>query len=167
MGSLFVSVTGYHFLFYLEQWEIKSAVKSKIRSQSAIEYAQKFVFDLTGNKSPENPEWMDENEFSFKEELYDILEKKLVDGRIYVLCISDKKETELIKKYQDISRNDWGGSDKKRTILLLKLVNSVYIITCRPVSVQSICSGLSGWSHYTCPLTITTAEVLTPPPRVG
>ena len=165
LGSLFISVTGYHFLFYLAQWEIKSSVQKKIRSQLKPGDTEQFLFDLTEKKSSESPEWASENEFSFKGEMYDVLEKRLVKGEIYVQCISDKKETELIKKYQDISRNDWGGSSKKKTILLLKLINSVYTITCSSGYNKMIHSGQHGWSPHKYPLTITSAEVLTPPPR--
>lgn len=44
--------------------------------------------------------WENENEFRYKGEMYDVIEKKAGNSTVIIRCISDKKETRLLNDYQ-------------------------------------------------------------------
>jgi len=50
--------------------------------------------------------WEEENEFRFKGEMYDVVEKRVVNGKILLLCIPDKKETQLLYEYKKQTENN-------------------------------------------------------------
>jgi len=160
-----VQITGYHLLFYFRQADIKKSVKKRLHHNLDRENTEEFVFSLAGKKGSDMPEWEGNDEFRLNGEMYDVIEKKIENGKLFVRCISDKKETELINRYKDITKDDFGGLSKKRASLLLTLSSIFYA----PVSI----SGYDIWSYpkqnnwfsYKCPLSFHTIEVLTPPPQ--
>ena len=166
LASLTFYITGYHFYFYLRQWQIKTAVKKQLRYDAIHENSEQFVFSLTEKKGEAKPEWEGDDEFRLNGEMYDVLEKRIENGKIFVRCISDKKETELIKKYEDISKNDFGGSSKTGTILLLKLIHNFYVTGYGSVYENTPDqSGQPFRDNYQYSLSSTIADVLTPPPQ--
>ena len=120
------------------------------------------VFSLNNKKDLEKLEWEDDDEFELNGEMYDVIEKKTKDDKLIIRCISDKKETALVKSYEKINHEDNSNS---RSVLLLKLVSSFYLqeknnvickgnnLTLQYISFQQ--RFISSYRH----------DVLTPPPQ--
>jgi hypothetical protein len=111
-------VAGYHFYFNLQLWQVKKEMKGNIASvnKSSLE---RFHFSKHEYASLE---WQEENEFSFNGNLYDVVEKKVTENSITVICISDKKETALLTA-QMHARED----ANKNNAVLLKLISIQFI----------------------------------------
>jgi hypothetical protein len=60
--------------------------------------------------------WEDKDEFSYKGEMYDVIEKKTVKNQLVIRCIDDKKETSLLNEYQ---KNNKKNSSNSTTIQLI------------------------------------------------
>jgi len=69
-------------------------------------------------------EWEGENEFRLNGEMYDVIEKKVQGDKLIICCISDKKETGLLKNYEKMNKE---GNSKSKSALLLKLIGSSYL----------------------------------------
>jgi len=162
-----VQITGYHVFFRIKQENIKKSVQKRIREKIEEENAEHFVF--AANDIDKLVEWEEDGkEFRYQGEMYDVIEKRTENGKVVIKCISDKKETELVKNYKNITKDDFSGTSKKRTTLLLKLIVSLYAPLTTPVTADaSINSGKINWVTYKCPLIFNTTEVLTPPPQLS
>jgi hypothetical protein len=166
LACLTFYITGYHFYFYLRQWQIKTAVKKSLRQGMSRENTEEFVFALNEKNKDTAPEWEGDDEFRLNGEMYDVLEKRVKNGKIFVRCINDEKETSLVKKYEDISRNDFDGTSKTGTILLLKLIHTFYVTGYGSVyENMPDRSGQPFRDNYQHSLSCTIADVLTPPPQ--
>ncbi len=160
--SFSVQITGYHLFFHIKQTTIKKSVRNRIRR--AIEEGRVEQFVFTGEQA-KTLAWDDEKEFHFKGEMYDVIEKKEVNGMVHIRCIRDKKETELVSGYHKMTKDDFSGSSKKRASLLLKLISTLYT----PVSNTGMETfpryGTLNWAVSASPLFFSNTEVLTPPPQ--
>ena len=137
-------------------------MKKALRLQANSEDETNFVYSLDDKKSIEQLEWESNDEFSLNGEMYDVIERKIENNKLIIRCISDKKETALIKKYEKINNEN---NSKSKSVLLLKLVSSSYLpttntellIKCKPVpSIIYFRSDIVSSQ----PL-----DVLTPPPQ--
>jgi predicted transcriptional regulator len=125
---------------------------------------ERFVFLLNDKKSIEKLEWEGDNEFSLDGEMYDVIEKKIQDGKLIIRCINDKKETVLVKNYEKLNHEN---NSKSKSALLLKLLDSSYLpevnnlvyINCN-LALLHISFQQGIFSSYR-------KDVLTPPPQVS
>jgi hypothetical protein len=167
LTSFLVQITGYHLYFNILQQNIKSTVKKTIHFNLSEKVTEHFVFSLANTNASEMPEWEGENEFSLNGEMYDVVSMKKENSMLYVSCISDKKENELINSYKNIAGKDFGGPSKNRAALILKLAYSLFTNASNienHVKPQSI---KVQWLNYTSFLYNSTIDVLTPPPQIA
>ena len=87
-------------------------MKRNIRMLRNSEELVEFSFDEPSFKQLE---WEEENEFRFKGEMYDVVERKEVNGKFLLLCIPDKKETQLLHEFQ--KQTEKNQSRDKRHLL--------------------------------------------------
>jgi len=78
--------------------QLKQEMKRNIRVLRNSRDLVEFAFD---QHAFSNLEWEEENEFCFKGEMYDVVETREVNGKFMLLCIPDKKETQLIHDFQE------------------------------------------------------------------
>lgn len=117
-------ITGYHFFFHIRQWQIKAAVQKKLRQDINSQNTELFVFSLTKQEGVAGPEWEGDDEFRLNGEMFDVIEKRIENGKMFVRCISDKKETALLKDYERINKE---GNSKRKSESLLKLMVSSFL----------------------------------------
>ena len=120
---LFFNLSGYHLFFYLRKQELKADMKEFLRSSATSKDIEQFIFPLDKDLVA-GAEWEGKNEFRLNGEMYDVVEKRIEDNKIIIRCISDKKETALLKNYEKINHE---GNSKSRSALLLKLLDSSYL----------------------------------------
>jgi len=122
------------------------------------------VFSLNDKKNIEKLEWEEDDEFELNGEMYDVIEKKTQNGKLIIRCLNDKKETELIKNYEKINKED---NSKNRTALLLKLLDNT---SNSPVTIELFIKNiLKPVKISLCSIAISSCyyDVLTPPPRIS
>jgi hypothetical protein len=87
-----------------------------------------FVFPLNDKKALEKLDWEGNDEFKLNGEMYDVVEKRVENNNIIIRCISDKKETRLVKDYEKTNKDDFGNLPcSHKSSQLLKLVCSLYV----------------------------------------
>lgn len=111
-------------------------------------------------------EWMNDHEFSFKGEMYDIVRSSTDTDSLRVECINDKTETSLVKKFESIFKKE-AGNPVKGNAALIQLAHSVYLEPCQDISFicpSTISEVPSGWiSHF---FDSYTGDIKVPPPQV-
>lgn len=96
------SQVGYYLVLRHSQCVQKEAIKQKIHSQLKDEELE--IISLTDNI--QQIHWKEEGEFLFNDQMYDIVKRKTVNGKIVLYCINDKKEKSLIESYNLITRHN-------------------------------------------------------------
>lgn len=105
--------------------------------------------------------WEDDHEFSYKGEMYDVIEKTSHGDKTVIRCISDKKETALIKDFQMKTKEQ--SSQKNNS--LSKLLSLQFVAT-KPID-NSFETAVS-IQHYSLvseSIAQQIRNILTPPPQ--
>ena len=102
------------------------------------------------------------DEFSLNGEMYDIIEKKIVNGKLVIRCISDRKETAMIKKYQKLNKEN---NSKSKSALLLKLVSGSYLAATNSEFIMEYTISPSKIYFHAQIISSQASDVLTPPPQ--
>jgi predicted transcriptional regulator len=159
---LLLNIIGYRIVFFIRHSEIKTEIKKLILLHANNKEEEALVFALNDKNAIEKLQWDGNDEFRLNGEMYDVIEKKTQNGELFIRCISDKRETALLKKYEKINHE---GNSRGRSALLLKLVGSSYLsgvnnviclnndLTLLYISFQQ--EIISSYRH----------DVLTPPPQ--
>jgi hypothetical protein len=139
-------------------------MKKLLRLHANNEEQEVFIFSLNGKNNIEKLQWEGDDEFYLNGEMYDVIESKIINGKLVIRCISDKKETALIKNYEKITKEN---NSKSKSALLLKLVSSCYLATedKEPIlKYTPVPSNIYFASEF---LSSQVLDVLTPPPQAA
>lgn len=163
--SFTVQITGYHLFFHYRQSDIKRAARQKLRQGIDPALTDVFRFPLGNNDPVNGPDWVEENEFFYKGEMYDVIDQRVEGGHLVVRCLSDTREKDLIGHYKELVKKDFGEKAKKRASLFVKLISAVYT----PAGISLDKFGTGNCDHNADlrsqdPVWIL-SEVLTPPPQ--
>jgi hypothetical protein len=116
---------GYWLVGQYQQYIIKKEMEARIKTSPFSHETEQFVFALkNGNPVEESFYWEDEDEFHYRDNMYDVISKKIVDGKLYITCFNDSKEEGLIEHYIDITKkeNNKPGNTSPTVQLILSLV---------------------------------------------
>jgi len=84
------------FIFKLFQVKYRTEAYSEIDTGLANEKLVLFSFRVEDYKNNRiNVEWIEEDEFRFEKEMYDIVKKEVKGNSIYLFCFHDRKESML------------------------------------------------------------------------
>ena len=163
---LLFNVVGYYIVFHICRAEIKDEMKKTLRQNIHNQDQEIFCFSLNDKAAISKLEWEDDQEFRLDGKMYDVIEKKIEDGKLIIRCISDEKETELVKKFEQIN-TEKESNTKGRTALLIKLIGNAYIVATvsdLPVENSALIQRPYFNSNIITPLR---SDVLTPPPQLS
>jgi hypothetical protein len=157
-----LNITGYHIIFYLRQQEIKAEMRTAIRVQTCSGDETDFVFLLSDKQSMKQLDWEGDDEFSYKGEMYDVIEKKITDGKLIIRSIADKQETALLNKAND----HWDQNEKSNKVAdeLFQLLQSLFHSS-KTEEFVSIKPSLYRISFISLSLPLQVKKIPTPPPR--
>jgi hypothetical protein len=101
---LLLSQAGYYLIYTFQQWQAKEAMEARLRGSiplsltEIIESCSDIVWEEAGK------------EFYLHGQLYDVVTIKKEKGKIFLYCLSDKKEGSLLKDFCSKVKKD-NGSD--------------------------------------------------------
>lgn len=137
-------------------------MRAFLRTQKEFPEQAVFVFSSNDSKIKKQLEWEGDDEFRFRGEMYDVIEKKTINGKVIIRCISDKKETLLIERYKKMNGEN---NSRSKSALLIKLVDSTYLATTdSELCAEYVPSPLAIHFQYVI-IPSRTIEVITPPPQ--
>ena len=137
-------------------------MKEIIRTQPGNEDEDDFVFSLDDKTNLAQLKWDGDDEFSLNGEMYDVIGKKIENNKLIIRCLSDKKETALVKKYSKVNNET---NSKNKTALLIKLVSSLYVCEEEPgIFFKPLPADTQTFFYAQKDFTLA-HEVLTPPPQ--
>jgi hypothetical protein len=159
---LLLNITGYHIIFYLRQEAIKAEMREAIRMQTYSENETDFVFSLNGNQEVNKLDWKGDDEFSFNGEMYDVIKKRTVDGKLVIRAIADRRETALLNKAKD----HWDQNEKSNKVAdeLFQLLQSLFHSS-KAEDLVFIKPSVNRTSFVSLLLPSQVIKIPTPPPR--
>lgn len=160
---LLLNIVGYHIIFSLRKGELKAEMKKALRMRANREDEIIFVFSLKEKKTISQLEWEGNDEFRLNGQMYDVIEKRVEKNKLVLRCISDNKETCLIKKFAKMNTEN---NSKSRLALLMQLFGSSYLATTNPDMIIRYKPVPSSIHFQTDPFPSRVRDVLTPPPQV-
>ncbi|MBI1780985.1 MAG: hypothetical protein HYR66_06395 [Sphingobacteriales bacterium] len=125
LGCLFVYMGGYWLLGQYQQHVIKEEMEAKIKTSLPVNETKQLVFTVqNGNPVEEGFYWENEDEFHYQDRMYDVISKKIIGDKLFINCINDDKEEELIEHNIDIAKkeNNKPGNTSSGMQLILSLV---------------------------------------------
>ena len=154
--ALGFSQIGYYIFSIGYQSYLKEEMKEIVLSK--IDKKQLTLICYTDNA--EEIKWENSTEFSFKKNIFDLVRRDTINRKIYLYCINDKKEAELIAKYNAATKNQHSGKKnlgkEKNTIIFCDQFKSF-------VSPKvNVCIAQNTYSSR---LHSTYENITTPPPK--
>lgn len=80
------------------------------------------LITIVGSAIPENNWESKDKEFSYKDEMYDVVKTDTINGQKIYRCLNDTKETTLENGFAEQIKKQQGGGKKPTTVLFLKIV---------------------------------------------
>lgn len=156
---LFFITAGYHFLFRIQIAEAKSEMKAHLININKQDVTE-FVF--AGNQLSQL-DWENDSEFSYNDEMYDVLEKATENGKTTIRCISDEKESSLVTAYQQIEKSN---SEKNSSNIFLKLITTPFVPSSSIVLEKLSLISKPHFKNISSQAAAVYLDVLTPPPCI-
>jgi hypothetical protein len=159
---------GYYFVYLAMLSDVKNEMRTSLNSGEKDEDIQVLKFDYSsGQVTDKDFELVEDDEFKYKGEMYDVEEAVIKDGFIYYYCVNDTKEDELNSSLsQYIVNNLTSNPDhQKKAVELIKKILDKYIPSeeqfcgnaTPPIEKSFVIYSNSQSSNFTSPLT--------PPPK--
>lgn len=106
--------------------------------------------------------WENESEFTYRNNLYDLVEKKQSDNNITITCIADTKEEKLVSTFNNLNKQS--SPSQTSSVSLFKFINTIYL------PVQNLTFGLAtekkenNFTNVTQKIIERPFDISTPPP---
>ncbi len=151
---LLIPLAGGHLLFKLRQWQIKEQIEERMKQGIPQE-------DLVLVQIPKAWEenghpgfqWIEENEFRYNKQMYDIVESEERGDTTYYYCIQDDRETALYKELakRTKSKMNHDPTSQQQREHLTKLLTHLYFAA-KPLqpSFQPISSEAQSKYNFIC-----------------
>ena len=161
IAVLAYSQVGYYFVMRHSQSVHKKYIKHKIRSQ--LKDAELEIISLTHNRQLIH--WVKkEKEFFFKGEMFDVVKRKTVAGKILLYCINDKKEKALVDNY-NLQTKQNSSADKKGKHSVDNSMN--LFVYCDEKKDNLNFTGLSNsFASFNSRLAENKMDTISPPPKI-
>ena len=107
--------------------------------------------------------WEGEHEFRYNGEMFDVVEKKMDQDTLRILCIPDKKEDHLLADYQKKVEKTQGQG--RMSLLKLRSLHFIFSSFCAPQAPQKLLTN--SFVNFSAALVFQPHVIHTPPPKTG
>lgn len=121
---------GMYLYFHFEKTEIKNEIKNQLIA--GISKNELIKFCVSSDELQTKFEWKNKNEFSYKNQMYDIVYTDTKKNSVIFWCRKDSKETNLNTQLHQILNKVIGGNaqNKDNQQKLINFYNSFYFTSC-------------------------------------
>jgi hypothetical protein len=157
---VFICLLNFGGVYLLKEWN-RSCIRKTIREEILSGALTNAVTVLEIESPGTNPFFhrLDQYEFIYRDQLYDIISERTSESRVTFVCVHDTKEEGLIRAY---AKRPVGKTARTFTHLLIHqaLIPSFLI---RPLEIPHLIQ----YSEYTFPLISWQQSPPAPPPEIG
>jgi len=137
-------------------------MRMAIRMQAHSVDENDFTFSMSDKKAMAQLDWDGDDEFSYNGEMYDVIEKKVVNNTLIIRALADKDETDLVNKFGAGQRDD--GRSNKIANELFQILQTLFH---NSKSAELVCIKPSRYTFYYFSVTLPSLakKIPTPPPQ--
>ncbi len=154
--SLGFSQIGYYLFSIAYETYLKEEMKEFVLSK--IDKKNLTVISYSDNI--DEIKWENNREFSFKNEMYDVIKRDTINKKIFLYCIDDKKETSLIAKYNEATKHQNSGKKNKG----VEKSNTIFCEVFKAFTYPQVNVAVTKML-YASTLQNTYVNITTPPPK--
>jgi len=145
---------------------LKREMKSRLRANPGQFEETVFEFELAnGEPVARSFEWEEEgDEFRYNGSIYDVIDKEITGKILRIRCIDDKREAAIIKKMEDLGKNE-RGRNKAASIPMQQLPSLLLFNQHNYFEPVIIFSPLHHTDNYLDSFKTVVADITAPPPR--
>lgn len=120
-------VLGFFIHIEIKHTIIKKQIKTSLKQSVPEDELIYFEFKTS---EFENLTWIKKNEFKYGDGMFDIVSKKIAQGKVLLKCISDKKEKKLFKDLEQlVEEGVWKNNNSKNSnSCFVKLLKTPYYL---------------------------------------
>lgn len=135
---------GYYAFFLIQHRQLKKEMKAYIRSEAGTKDIQMLIIPIDQYK--ETVEFIEESEFRYKGELFDLIKKETSGNQITLYCINDKREKSLIDAAREHQsrNNEQNNSSNKSSSVIKNIIKEA----CPESNSQQFCSYLTIRNYF-------------------
>ena len=158
---LFLSQAGYYFFYTVRLSQVREEMKERLCANLPVSSLELIIQD---NKTIS---WQEPGrEFYLDGRLYDVAMRKMVNGKIWLYCINDKKEGQLVQDIAKMVRSSGdNNTDGKTGRQMLKLQLNDYIVHSIEKIIHIAQNEKQQYFDFDASTPSAIAEVTVPPPR--
>ena len=154
---LALTISGYYLIFFFQRQHVRAEMKEILQKKK-----WEGLVSVISFSSAEEINWEGENEFEDDGQMYDVIEKVESGGKIIIRCISDEKETALVKKLAGTIGHD--SQSGKITGNLFHLLQNLFFSSFQN-TIAFFPAGLDKSVSPFQKLPFQLREIITPPPQ--
>lgn len=121
---------GYLLVFRIQQLRIKKEMKAKIKNGIADDQLVLLkILKTAKDDFPRSWKWIDEHEFRYEGDMYDIVRKQEKGDTVWYYCIPDEKESRLFANLDELINDSMSKAPerKKQNERLQRLFSHYYL----------------------------------------
>lgn len=155
-----INISGLFLIFCYQQQEVKREMKQYLGRNLQHAAVTVFAFSLQDQK---NIARESDDEFTFQGRMYDVIKTVKQGDKTIVYCMSDAKETALVKNF--FQHNEQQAPLKAKTCIQTEWLSWPYLIAERNTALHFASLKLLHHPRYTIFLPYAAQAILVPPPR--
>ncbi|MFH0864706.1 MAG: hypothetical protein V1904_00825 [Bacteroidota bacterium] len=157
------NIMGYYTAFLIQRAQLKKEMKAYIKSDAGAENLQKLFIPVV--QFAASVDFIEDNEFIYNGELYDLVKKETSDSVIILYCINDKKEQLLLETAREhFSRNHDENSSTNNNSSVLKNIIKEALPENPNFITYSVCHITQG-TNYSSLIITQYIAITSPPPK--
>lgn len=123
---LFLQMFGPAMVYRIQRSVIRESVKQQV--VAGIDSSDLVEITIPNHRLELDLQWEHEREFKYKGQWYDLVSSKQKENSTVFLCYSDKKETQLEEKFEEITSVEIDSTDRQsQRAKFSQLVDSNYL----------------------------------------
>lgn len=153
-----LSQTANYVIYNINKWHIKNEVREEILAGVPNRYLERIEYNS-------DIEWEEEGkEFSLKDEFYDVVRIKEINGKKILYCLNDKNEEQLVRNFaksiKSSADNERGKNNKHSFRFHLVDQHIIYLVS------ETLFERLTlpDYFNYQTALTSICRQIIIPPP---
>ncbi len=107
--------------------------------------------------------WEENTEFSYQDEMYDVIKLEKSNGKTIIWCLADKKETALVGQYLKSRKQ---SSEKNGSDQILKLLTTQFLPSTQKDFIVPLQLQQQIFNLYQLSIPAIANAIITPPPKV-
>jgi hypothetical protein len=158
---LLFNLAGYQLIFHFQRQLVRTEMENILKAHSDRINTERFIFS-SGSEAAGKINWENDREFCFNGKMYDLVERQNMGDKIIIVCVNDRKETDLFSKLDDNVREN-ERSNKVINDLLQFMQTWFHENGSGPLFLEMATEPKAGFNMGE--LSFRAKDILTPPPQ--